>query len=81
MFLINQINPIWWLHEKLGARPSSGIMAIYMCLLYPVTEVGLFGFDWGKTPTFYTGVKSADVHDYAAEKALIESLDRVKIHK
>lgn len=58
------------LKDALGAKPSSGILALSVMRGFAPRSITLFGFDWKKTPTFYN--TRIGVHDWAAEAALIQ---------
>lgn len=65
---------LWWLRDRnlIGRRPSSGFMAISWVLkLGTAQEVALFGFDFGKTPTFYNPDGYRTPHDFAREGEII----------
>ena len=50
-----------------GRRPSTGFMTAQLLLQLGAREVHLFGFDFGRTPTFYNAPDYKTPHDYAAE--------------
>lgn len=55
-----------------GARPSSGLIAVDLFLNRLETrEVRLYGFDWKQTKTFYEDRIQRNVHDWEAEADLI----------
>lgn len=62
----------WWeeLVGEIGSAPSTGCMAIDLVtrLVHP-QQVSLFGFDFWRTPTFYTGENRPGPHDPKAEEA------------
>jgi len=58
------------LQKLLGAKPSTGMLAIDLCTMYsPVVD--LYGFDWEETPTFYNPADYKTVHNYAKEKETV----------
>ena len=70
------------LHEKLGARPSTGAMAVdLLCRsVDDVSRISIYGFDFWGSPTTYTGIAHAAPHDpVAEEKFVVDSVgeDRV----
>jgi hypothetical protein len=57
---------------KIGRRPSSGYMMIsYLLRLNCAKDITLYGFDFGKTPTFYNPVGYQTPHDFHAEGRII----------
>lgn len=68
--------PVEWhreLHELLGARPSTGAMAVDL-LRRTVTspeQISIFGFDFWGSPTTYTGKIQAAPHDPEAEENFV----------
>lgn len=71
------------LKEELGAQPSSGFMAIDICLHFKAKSIDLYGFDFEETPTFYNPVNYKTQHNYANEKRIILKYQRkglLKIH-
>lgn len=55
-----------------GKRPSTGFMVIRLLLQNANPKsVSLFGFDFGKTATFYNEPGYESPHDYAAEHAYV----------
>jgi hypothetical protein len=62
----------WWeeLVEEIGSAPSTGCMGIdLLTRLVSPRQVSLFGFDFWKTPTSYTGESRPGPHDPKAEEA------------
>ncbi len=51
-----------------GRRPSTGFMTAQLLMQLGASEVHLFGFDFGDTPTFYNAPDYQTPHDYAAEE-------------
>jgi hypothetical protein len=61
------------LAERLGARPSTGLVALHLLLnRLGAGEVRLYGFDWKRTRTFYEDGILRNVHDWEAEAALVQ---------
>jgi hypothetical protein len=57
---------------RLGARPSTGLVALHLLLnRLGAGEVRLYGFDWKQTPTFYEDSILRNVHDWEAEAVLV----------
>lgn len=56
------------------AQPSSGYMAIKMCLTAGVKSIDLYGFD-GITPTYYNPEGYITQHNYTKEQELIRQLN------
>lgn len=65
------------LKEIIGKQPSSGFMAIKLCDQAKIID--LYGFDFGKTKTFYNPEGFITPHDYDKEHQLIERMN-VNIH-
>jgi len=65
------------LKEIIGKQPSSGFMAIKLCEL--AKSIDLYGFDFGKTKTFYNPEGFVTPHDYDKEHELIEKMN-IAIH-
>ena len=59
------------LKERLNAQPSTGFMAIDLCLTAGASSITLFGFDFEKTPTFYNPENYQTAHDYNAEESIV----------
>lgn len=67
------VYPLEWhrqLHEKLGARPSSGAMAVDLLTrtVNSSEQISIYGFDFWGSPTTYTGKIQAAPHDPEAEE-------------
>ena len=58
----------------IGSQPTSGFIAIDIALCFGARTIELFGFDFGKTPTFYNPKDYVTPHDYPTEKKIIEDL-------
>ena len=58
------------LHTTLGARPSTGAMAIDLLArtVETVDNIDVYGFDFWGSPTTYTGIAQAAPHDPVAEE-------------
>lgn len=72
------------LKQKLGAQPSTGFMAVDICLNFNAKHIDLYGFDWGKTATFYNPPNYQTKHDYLSEEQIILEYERkglLDIHK
>lgn len=57
--------------NKLGSQPSTGFMAIDICLYFGAGHIDLYGFDFEKTPTFYNPEGYKTLHDYSKEEQII----------
>ena len=64
------------LKERIGKQPSTGFMAIDICLYFGASEIDLYGFDWGKTDTFYNPEGYVTKHDYSTEEKIIRDYER-----
>ena len=58
--------------EGIGSQPSSGFMAINICLSFGASHIDLYGFDWEATPTFYNDPNYVTLHDYNKEHEIIK---------
>lgn len=66
----------WWseLESKIGARPSTGCMGIdLLSRLIGSGKIHLYGFDFWKTPTSYTGKIQLGPHNPSAEELYARS--------
>lgn len=68
--------PVAWhqdLHEQLGARPSTGAMAVDLLrrTVDDIGQISIYGFDFWGSPTTYTGKIKAAPHDPEAEEAFV----------
>lgn len=68
--------PVQWhqeLHELLGARPSTGAMAVDLLrrTVDSVDQISVYGFDFWGSPTTYTGKIKAAPHDPEAEEKFV----------
>lgn len=59
------------LKERLGSQPSTGFMAVDICLNFGAKHIDLYGFDWEKTPTWYNDPLYKTQHDYPKEEEII----------
>jgi hypothetical protein len=60
-----------------GMAPSTGLMAIDLFHNHlDAGEVRLFGFDWKESKTFYSDALDLTVHDWRAEREMVESWSR-----
>jgi hypothetical protein len=72
------VYPVEWhreLHELLGARPSTGAMAVDLLrrTVADVSQISVYGFDFWGSPTTYTGIIKAAPHDPVAEEEFVRS--------
>lgn len=70
----------WFKH--LNAPPSSGFaMVHYMLENNPKLPIDIYGFDWGRTKTFYNPDYYKTHHNYSPEEKIIKSLgEKVRIN-
>lgn len=54
-----------------GSNPSSGFLMIELLLDVGVKNITLYGFDWGKTKTFFNKPDYKTPHNYRAEEEII----------
>ena len=61
------------LHELMGARPSTGAMAVDLLrrTVADPSQISIFGFDFWGSPTTYTGKIKAAPHDPEAEENFV----------
>lgn len=68
----------------IGAQPSTGFMAIDICLYFEAKSIDLYGFDWEATPTFYNPSNYKTQHAYSKEREIIEEYEKnglIKINR
>ena len=68
----------------LGAQPSTGFIAIDMCLYYDAAQIDLYGFDFEETKTFYNSDDYVTQHRYDREKNIVHEYEKagfLKINK
>ena len=79
------VNPVYFtipnsdrrmLRDKLNCQPSSGFMAIDLCLAAGAKFINLFGFDFEETPTFYNPEGYQTSHNYPSEKRIVLEYER-----
>jgi hypothetical protein len=81
------VYPAQWhqdLHQKLGARPSTGAMAVdLLCRsVDDASQISIYGFDFWGSPTTYTGIAKAAPHDpVAEEKFVVDSVGEDRVHR
>ena len=71
------------LRALVGKQPTTGLMAIDLCLEASAKSIDLFGFDFEKTPTFYNPEGYITPHDYNAEEKIVLSFQKrglLRIH-
>lgn len=56
---------------NLGKKPSTGFAMIYIAALAGA-DISLFGFDFGKTKTYYNNDNYITPHNYVREGAIVE---------
>ena len=54
-----------------GSNPSSGFLMIELLLDVGAGHITLYGFDWGKTPSYYNTPEDGKIHNYRAEEKII----------
>ena len=57
--------------NAIGSQPSSGFMAINICLYFGAKSIDLYGFDWGNTKTFYNPEDYQTQHNYSKEREIM----------
>ena len=69
--------------NALGAQPSTGFMAVNICLSYKAKSIDLYGFCGNSSPTFYNPLDYKTEHNYDKEQDILkgyESVGLLKIH-
>lgn len=61
---------------KIGSYPSTGFMAIDICMEFGAKSIDLYGFDFEKTPTYYNPVGYVTKHNYSKEQEIIRDYER-----
>ena len=72
------------LHERLGARPSTGAMAVDLLIrsVDNPSSISVYGFDFWGSPTTYSGVAQAAPHDPRAEEDfVVAAVDKGKVFR
>ena len=64
------------LKDKLGSQPSTGFMAIDICLEAHAKSIDLYGFDFEATQTFYNSESYKTLHDYNKEQEIVSEYER-----
>jgi len=59
------------MRDMLDAQPSTGFIAIDLCLYAGAYSIDLFGFDWEKTKTFYNPDGYQTQHKYKNEENIV----------
>lgn len=60
----------------IGSQPSTGFMAIDICLFFGAKRIDLYGFDFEKTPTFYNPEGYQTQHNYEKEKEIVKEYEK-----
>lgn len=77
---IDFFSKVWWddLFQRIGARPSSGIMAIEYLIKNKskMDSIDLYGFSFYKTPSWYGGHQGVNCpHDFSREEYIIRGYE------
>lgn len=67
------------MRDRLDAQPSTGFMAIDLCLCAQAGSIDLYGFDGEKTPTFYNPEGYVTQHKYNKEQEIIQEYAKNKL--
>lgn len=59
------------MRDKLEAQPSTGFMAIDLCLTAQARHIDLYGFDFEKTKTYYNDPNYITQHKYSEEEKIV----------
>lgn len=69
------------LAQMIGSQPSSGFMAIDMCLTANAKSITLYGFDFERTKTFYNPEGYVSPHNYNKEQTLVLGYEQAGLLK
>lgn len=61
---------------KIGSQPSTGFMAIDICIEFKAASIDLYGFDFEKTPTYYNPKGYKTQHNYSKEEQIIREYEK-----
>ena len=64
------------LKELLGKQPSTGFMAIDICLYFGAKSIDLYGFSGNSAPSFYNPKDYVTQHDYDKEQEIIAQYEK-----
>lgn len=64
------------MRDKLEAQPSTGFMAIDICLTAQAKQIDLYGFDFEKTKTYYNEDSYITQHKYSEEEKIVLEYQR-----
>lgn len=64
------------LMDRLRARPTTGMQILWLLDALGRRKVGIFGFDWKRTPTFYDPHRDRDPHNHFGEMVTARKLIR-----
>lgn len=67
------------LRDRLDAQPSTGFMAIDLCLYAGAKSIDLFGFEGNSQPTFYNPEGYQTQHNYNNEQDIIQMYNKCKL--
>lgn len=62
--------------DRIGSQPSTGFMAVDICMNFGAKSIDLYGFDFEKTPTYYNPVGYVTKHNYSKEEEIIRDYER-----
>lgn len=69
------------LKRKIGKQPSTGFMAIDLCLTAGAESIDLYGFAGNASPTFYNEPDYITQHDYDKEQEIIKIYEKCGLLK
>jgi len=64
------------LSALIGRQPTTGLMAIDLCVESKAKSIDLYGFDFEATPTFYNPEGYVTPHDYDAEEKIVRDWEK-----
>lgn len=77
-FTINNYDR-WLIANSLGSQPSTGFMAVNICLYFKAKKITLFGFDFCESPTFYNPPDHVCPHDMKKERDILVGYENVGV--
>ena len=67
--------------SSIGSQPSTGFMAVNICLYFRAKEINLYGFGGEKEKTFYNTPDYQTQHNYKSELEILRGYEAVGLLK
>lgn len=67
--------------SSIGSQPSTGFMAVNICLYFRAREINLYGFGGEKEKTFYNTPDYQTQHNYKTEQEILRGYEAVGLLK